>query len=192
MEKKDVIYEWKPIHEKAFVDIIELFLKEMILAYPDVNLPYYLTTDASNYALSAILSQIDEAGNENIILCISRSLKCAELNYFITEKEMLAIVWALKKLRVYLLGAKIVVRTDHKAITFFNKCRFANDRLMRWILAIQDYSITFEHLPGKNNGAADLLSRNAQDFVASKIDSDISPQEKNTQNVKRFEKSPKE
>lgn len=172
LEKKNVKFKWEPRHEKAFREIIELFLKDMILAYPDVKKPYFLTTDASNFALSAILSQVDDFGVERVILCISRTLKSAELNYFITEKEMLSIVWALKKLRVYLLGAEVNVRTDHKCITFFNKCRFANDRLMRWVLAIQDYLINFIYLEGKNNGAADFLSRNVQDFQSVKLKSD--------------------
>ena len=75
---------------------------------------------------------------------------------------------------MYLLGAKTMVRTDQKAITFFNKCRFTNDRLMQWILAIQDFAITFEHLKGKNNGAADYLSRYAKVFELEKIDPHIS------------------
>lgn len=146
----------------------------MILAYPNVDKNYFLTTDASNFAISAILSQLDEKDEEKIVTCISRTLKAAELNYFTTEKEMLAIVWALKKLRVYLLGAQTVIRTDHQSITFFNKCRFANNRVMRWILATQDYDITYEYLPGKLNGAADCFSRNREDYQASKIDEEIS------------------
>ena len=70
--KKGVKFKWELHHEKAFLEIKDLFLKEMILAYPDVKKPYLLTTDASNYAISAILSQIDDFGVERIIICISR------------------------------------------------------------------------------------------------------------------------
>ena len=90
----------------------------MNLAYPDQEKPYILSTDASGYAISAILSQKNENGEEKILLCVSRTLKGPELNYFITEKELLAIIWALKKLQTYLLGAKIICYTDHKAIIF--------------------------------------------------------------------------
>ena len=86
---------------------------------------------------------------------------------------MLAIVWALQKLYTYLLGAKITVITDHKAITFFNKCRFANNRIMRWILATQDYDINFEHIKGTLNVAADVLSRSPDHLVSSKMNDEI-------------------
>ena len=85
LEKKVTKYIWSIDHEKAFREIIELFLNEMILAYPDIDKPYFLRTDASNYASSAILSQKDDFRDERVIIFISRSLKGAELNYFITE-----------------------------------------------------------------------------------------------------------
>lgn len=87
---------------------------------------------------------------------------------------MLAVAWALKKLRMYLLGAHTINRTDHQAITFFNRCRFANNRLTRWILYTQDYDIEYEFLPGKRNSAADLLSRNYEDYDLSKRDDFVS------------------
>ena len=117
---------------------------------------------------------MDDEGVNKIILCLSRTLKAAELNYFITEKEMLAVVWALKKLRMYLLGAHTIVRTDHQAIKFFNRCRFANNRLTRWILFTQNYDIEYDFLPGKQNSAADLLSRNYEDYELSKKDDFVS------------------
>ena len=76
-----------------------------------------------------------------------------------TEKELSAIVWALQKFRTYLQGAEIINRTDHMALTFLKTCKLVNARLTRWILAIQDYSIAIEHCPGRQNIAADLLSR---------------------------------
>ena len=89
----------------------------------------------------------------------SRTLKGPELSYFTTKKELLAIVWALQKFRTYLQGAHIINRTDHMALTFLRTCKFTNARLTRSILAIQDYNITMEHCPGKENIVADLLSR---------------------------------
>ena len=102
------------------------------------------------------MSQEDENGVEKVITCVSRTLKAAELNYFITEKEMLAVVWSLQKLRTYVYGVDIRVLTDHKTITFLNKCKFTNSRIMRWILSVQDYDINYGYIPGKENVAADL------------------------------------
>ena len=86
---------------------------------------------------------------------------------------MLAIVWALQKLYAYLLGAKITIITGHKAITFFNKCTFKNNRIMRWILATQDDDINFEHIKGTLNVVADVLSRSPDHLVSSKMNDEI-------------------
>lgn len=71
----------------------------------------------------------------------------------------MAIVWALQKLSTYLRGAKILIRTDHQALTFIKTSRFTNARLRRWTLAIQDYDIEIEHITGPRNVVADILSR---------------------------------
>ena len=168
LDGKSVKFKWLERHQQAFEKLKEIFIEEKILAFPDLKKPYILRTDASGFAISAILSQLDDNNKEKIVLCISRTLKGPQLNYYMTEKEMLAIVWALRKLLTYLLGAKICVITDHKAIIFFNKCKFTNNRIMRWMLAIQDFDISFEHIKGKLNVAADVLSRNHDDYVNSK------------------------
>ena len=83
-----------------------------------------------------------------IIKLASRTLNGPELSYSTTEKETLAIVWALQKFRMYSQGAHIINRTDHMALAFLRTCKFTNARLTRCILAIQDHDITMEHFPG--------------------------------------------
>ena len=158
--KKGIKYEWTAEHQQAFENIKKLFQSNIVLKFADPHKPYILSTDASNYALGAALSQENDEGDEEIISFISRTLKGPELNYFTTEKEMLAIVWALKKFDTYLRGAKsIKVRTDHEALTFLKSCRFANARLRRWNLAMQDYNLQLAFVPGAKNVVADVLSR---------------------------------
>lgn len=83
--------------------------EDVMLAYPDFEKDFQLTTDASNYALGAVLEQ-----NGRPIIFISRTLNKAEEHYATNEKEMLAIVWALKSLRNYLYGAaRVKIFTDH-------------------------------------------------------------------------------
>ena len=149
--------------QRNFDRVKQLFCESTILHFPDPKRAYYLETDASYYALDAILYQINDQKEKEIIILASRTLKGPELSYFTTEKELLVIVWALQKFRTYLQGAHIINRTDHMALTFLRTCRFVNARLTRWILAIQDYDITMEHCPGKENIAADLLSRQHPD-----------------------------
>lgn len=68
-------------------------------------------------------------------------------------------MWALQKFQTYLAGAQLINRTDHKTLNFLKTCQFGNARLTRWMLAIQDYCISVEHCPGKENLVADTLSR---------------------------------
>ena len=157
--KKGVPWKWDENMQGHFNRVKQLFSKSITLYFPDPKKSYYLETDASNYALGAILYQKNQRQEKEIITLASRTLKGPELSYFTTEKELLAIVWALQKFRTYLQGAHIINRTDHMALTFLKTCKFTNARLTRWILAIQDYDITIEHCPGKENIAADLLSR---------------------------------
>ena len=145
--------------QNCFDRIKDLFSKSIILYYPDPKKPYYLETDAGNYALGAILYQKNEKQEKEIITLASRTVKGPEKAYFTPEKELLAIVWALQKFRTYLQEAKVINRIDHMALTFIKTCKLVNARLTRWILAIQDYSIAIEHCPGRENISADLLSR---------------------------------
>ena len=81
------------------------------VAYPKRT--YILTTDASNLTIAAVLSQWNDNGDEDIVTFISRTLKGSEHIFFTTEKELLAIVWSLQRLDMYVKGAKqIVIRTD--------------------------------------------------------------------------------
>ena len=166
--KKGVQWRWDTEMQETFEKVKNLFSNSITLYYPDSKKPYYLETDASDYALGAVLYQKNEKEEKEIITLASRTLKGPEITYFTTEKELLAIVWALQKFRTYLQGAKIINRTDHMALTFLKTCKFVNARLTRWILAIQDYSIMMEHCPGKENTAADLLSRQHPDKIWEK------------------------
>ena len=91
---------------------------------------------------------------------VSRTLKGAELTYFTTEKELLAILHSLSKFRSYILGAKLTIITDNKALVFLLKCKLLGARLTRWILAIQEYQFEIQYCKVKDNLLADVLSRN--------------------------------
>ena len=157
--RKNYKWKWGEEENTAFVNIKEKFCSNVILHYPDRHQTFYLQTDASDCALSAVLCQINSRNEHEVLQFASRTLKGAELAYFTTEKELLAIVWSLQKFRSYLLGARIHVMTDHAALTFLKECKLAHARLTRWSLAIQDYDMTIQHCEGKKNIVADVLSR---------------------------------
>lgn len=131
----------------------------MVINHPDPRKRYYLQCDASNHAVGAVLYQLSDEGEEQIVGFASRTLKRAEMNYFTSEKELLAIVFALGKFRTFIVGAKLTIRTDHRALTFLFTCKLISSRLSRWILFIQAYTFDIEHVNGKDNTVPDTLSR---------------------------------
>ncbi|VVC26736.1 Integrase, catalytic core,Macro domain,Retropepsins,Zinc finger, CCHC-type,Ribonuclease H- [Cinara cedri] len=149
---------------KSFLGLAELkqlLSQQPILQYPDFSRPFIVTTDASNVAVGAILSQ-GKVGSDLPIAYVSRTLNKAEKNYNTTEKELLAIVWAVKQFRPYLFGRRFTVVTDHKPLTWLFNVKDPGARLMRWRLQLgeHDYEITYK--PGTSNSNADALSRITQ------------------------------
>lgn len=129
--------------------------EEVLLSYPDYGKRFELTTDASAVALGAVLSQEGRP-----ITMISRNLSAAEANYATNERELLAIVWALKELRHYLYGVSdIHIFTDHQPLTFSMSDRNPNSKMKRWRAFIEEFSPKFVYKPGKENVVADALSR---------------------------------
>ena len=91
------------------------------------------------------LFQLDGDGNHKVIAFASRSLVASEKNYTIMEKEALSIVYACKKFRTYLSGNKIIIRSDHQALTFLKNCKLTHGRLVGWMLILQEYDLTIEY-----------------------------------------------
>lgn len=157
--RKDTKWQWGPSEQKAFDDVKNLFLDTILLKHPDAGRTFYVQTDSSGYGLGATLYQLQEEGEKGVIAFASRSLRGAELNYTTTEKELLGVIFALDKFRMYIQGAKIVIRTDHQALTFLGRCRLLNERLTRWTLFLGQFDYSIEHVKGKHNIVPDVLSR---------------------------------
>ena len=104
MTRKDFKFKWQEHHVLAFHKIICVFDNCMMLAYVDKDKPFILTTDTSDYAIVAMLSQLNDKSEEEIVCFVSRTLKGSEISYFTSEKELIAVVWSLHKLESYLKG----------------------------------------------------------------------------------------
>lgn len=157
--KKNASWVWKDNQNSAFLELKRLLISAPILQQADENKPYILRTDASNYALGAVLLQIDENNDEHPIEYASRLLLPAERNYNTTEREALAVVWALTKFRGYVDGNEVNVGTDHQALKWLLTLKTPSGRLARWVLLIQSYNVKVNYTPGKVNVIADTLSR---------------------------------
>ena len=146
---------WTAAHRSAFDWVITTLTNAPTLAIPDYTRPFVVTTDASDVGLGAVLEQ-----DGRPVAFASRKLNPAELNYSATEKELLAVVYALKEWRCYLeSGVPFTVRTDHNPNTYFQGKSTLSRREARWSECLQQYNFTWEYVKGKSNVVADPLSR---------------------------------
>ncbi len=153
------IVVWTGQAEQAFLTLKKRLTNAPILRAPDFERTFIVQTDASDYGLGAVLTQLDKDEHEHPIRYLSRKMTPAESRYSVTEKECLAIVWALKKLYPYLYGVKFVLQTDHKALKWLQTARLTNSRVSRWSLALQPYKFDIQYKQGTTNANADSLSR---------------------------------
>lgn len=154
-------FKWTTEHQLARKKIIDAILTAPVLQCYDPAKECTLTVDASKYALGAVLEQ-----DRHPVIFVSRRLNKAEVNYSQTQKEALAIVWAVKRLHKYLFGRPFNIITDHKALTFI----FAPDKeikgnsssmLVRWACTLSQYDYRIVHHKGEAIPTADFLSRYA-------------------------------
>ncbi|EED18391.1 retrotransposon polyprotein, putative [Talaromyces stipitatus ATCC 10500] len=159
--KKEIPYEWNEEQQKAFEEAKKRLTKAPILAQHDPELPTTLETDASDFAIGATMTQPGTDGRPRPVAYYSRKLIDAELNYEIHDKELLAIVSALRHWRVYLEGATFPIRIimDYKNLTYFTTTKVLTRRQARWSELLGNYWFTIEHCKGKENERADALSR---------------------------------
>lgn len=143
---------------RCFEKCKTLLTNDPILQYPDFTKEFILTTDASNVAIGAVLSQ-GPIGTDKPIAYASRTLNSSETNYSTIEKELLAIVWATKYFRPYLFGRRFKIITDHKPLQWIMNLKEPNSRLTRWRLKLSEYDFTIIYKQGKCNTNADALSR---------------------------------
>ena len=122
LTRKGQEFNWGPSQQEAFDELKAKLCTTPVLAYPNFDLLFILTTDASKVAVAAILSQVQN-GLERSVAYASRQLNKPEQAYSASEAELLALVWATKHFRCYLYGKRFTVRTDHAALTYFKTSR---------------------------------------------------------------------
>ena len=151
--KKESKFTWNETDTKILSDIEKELREETVLHHPDINRRFVIKTDASNLGMGAILEQ-----DNRIIRYYSYKWKDSEKNYTIVEKEMFAIVRALRDFHNIIYGSILEIFTDNKNITFIKN--FDNTRMERWKIEMEKYTYTLKHVSAEHNKETDFLSRN--------------------------------
>jgi hypothetical protein len=167
---KDVEFKWCEECIEAFKNLKDIMCSEPILRQPNFQLPFIIFTDASALAAGAILTQTDNDG-EYVVSYGSEKFKNSELHYSVTEKECLAVLWAIKLYRIYLYGIKFTIVTDHKALKWLMDIVEPTGRLARWSIYLQAYDFEIVHRPGLKHANADAMSRiYSIEFIENKVE----------------------
>ena len=151
-------FRWTVQCEEAFASIKRKLTNAPILAFPQLDEPFILDTDASDKGLGAVLSQV-QGGNERVIAYAARALSKAEGNYSTTRKELLALVWGAEHFETYLYGRRFLARTDHSALQWLQNFKNPRGQVARWLERLSDFDFEVEHRSGQSHGNADGLSR---------------------------------
>lgn len=161
--KKDVKFLWNDRCQESFDQLKAILANEPLLKAPDFSKPFKLGVDASDVGVGAVLMQEDERGVDRPIAYYSKKLDKHQRNYSTIEKETFALVLALQHFEIYTTSGvgSVICYTDHNPLVFLERFKLKSDRLFRWSLLLQPYSIEIHHIPGRQNVVADALSRSA-------------------------------
>jgi hypothetical protein len=157
--KGEKVWKWESEEQDAFKAIKKAITSKPVLTLPNEEGKFRVEVDTSNVGTGAVLSQ-EHQGKWHPVAFMSKSLLDAEKNYKIYDKELLAIVKALKAWRQYLIHAnqQFEVWTNHENLKYFREPQKLNARQARWYIMLQEYNYSLQHIPGKTNTKADILS----------------------------------
>jgi hypothetical protein len=134
LTKKNVKWNWTDECELAFRTLIDIITKQPVLKTADPTKSYILHTDASDIGLGAVLMQYDDNRHLHPIAFASKLLNPAQRNYTVTDRECLAMVWALEHFNTYVEGHKYTIVTDHAALTYLRNTTHTKQRMHRLAL----------------------------------------------------------
>jgi hypothetical protein len=157
--KKDTKYQWNDECQQSLDILKEKMVTASILVFPDWEKEFHVHVDASAIALGEVLTQPGEGDIDHPIAFSSRKLSDSEQNYNTTEREGLAMVYALQKYRHYLLGKHFKMFTDHSSLRYLVNKPVLGGRICRWLLLFQEFDFEVVVKPGRLNAGPDHLSR---------------------------------
>ena len=153
--------DWNFDAEKAFQLLKIAFMTAHVLVHPDFSKPFFMETDASNFALGLVLSQLGDGEKLHPVAFHSRKFSAAKINYKIHDKELLAIVDSFQEWHHPLEDAthQVTVYIDHKNLEYFMSTRVLNRRQAHWNMSLSRFDFGIIHRPGKQQGLLDALSK---------------------------------
>ena len=153
--EKNSKFRWTDECQNAFDELKTFLTSTPILAYP---LPDILDTDASDKAVGAVLSQVQDS-HERVIAYMSKSMNMYKQSNCVTRKELLAVITALRTFRHCLYGEEVLLRTDNVAVSWMKNLKKPTDQTARWLQKLGTYNLTVTHRAGRKHSNADALSR---------------------------------
>ena len=158
--------DWKfgEVEKNSFDKLKELLASNRVLTFYDPSKPIRVDSDASKFGIGAVLSHVDDNGEEKPIEFISRTLTPAERKYSQIEKEALSIIWSVKRFHRYLYAREFELLTDHKPLEFILHINrgipeMGTSRIQRWALILSHYKYKIKYRPTKRHSNADFCSR---------------------------------
>lgn len=161
--------DWTEEQSNAFNQLKAALLSSVVLAHPDFDRPFVLSTDASLDGLGAVLSQVPEGGSKaRPIAFASKSLTRAQAKYPAHRLEFLALKWAIcDKFSHWLKGHSFTVWTDNNPLTYILTKPKLDACEQRWVAKLAPYNFNIQYIPGSKNVIADALSR--QPFIHTRV-----------------------
>ena len=159
LRRKDKPFKWTDEYQSAFQSLVDELTSEPLVQPYTLDKEVTLTTDASEKTIRGVLTQ-----NDHPVIYLSRNLTSVEQKYSNIEREALAVVFAVTRLRQFLLRRKFTLRTDHKPLQYiFNPSnqipKVVSARLARWAITLMAYDYDVQYTPGQDIGHADAMSR---------------------------------
>ena len=156
--EKDAKFVWEEDCQRSFEELKAYLTTAPIVRAPNWWLPFEVMCDASDLAIGVVLGQREE-GKPYVVYYESKTLNEAQRNYTTTEKELLEMVYALDKFLAYLVRSDIIIFTDHSALKYLLTKQNDKERLIRWVLLLQEFNLQIRDKKGMENVVTDHLLR---------------------------------
>src|SRR6266571_5144176 len=175
LTKKGVPWRWTHVEQAAFDALKRVVAEEPVLLFPQLTEPFEMEVDASAIAIGAVLNQKGQDGKTHPVAYYSELFSTPERNYDVYDRELLAIVKALRQWRTYLLGSphQITIYMDHSNLQYWKEPRKINRRVAREFQELSEYDFVLRHIPGTTNTRADALSRQSTGKEAKEDNNDV-------------------